>query len=150
MKNQRLRVSAYALIHDAGRILLCRLSREIPEWEGCWTLPGGGLEFGESPDVAVVREVEEETGLIIRPEGIAGINNLFIKRDYEEFQGIRIIYNVTVVGGELRHEASGTTDRCEWHQLDQLSELKIVELVEAGVNLLKNSCSNRATNDHKD
>lgn len=144
MKNQRLRVSAYALIHDAGRILLCRLSREIPEWEGCWTLPGGGLEFGENPDVAVVREVEEETGLIVRPEGIAGIDNLFIKRDYEEFQGIRILYNVTVVGGELRHEASGTTDRCEWHQLDRLSELKIVELVEAGVNLLKKPCSNQA------
>jgi 8-oxo-dGTP pyrophosphatase MutT (NUDIX family) len=91
-----------------------------------------------------VREVEEETGLIVRPEGIAGIDNLFIKRDYEEFQGIRILYNITVVGGELRHEASGTTDRCEWHQLDRLSELKIVELVEAGVNLLKKPCSNQA------
>ncbi|OGK09756.1 MAG: hypothetical protein A2W80_04335 [Candidatus Riflebacteria bacterium GWC2_50_8] len=137
MKNQRLRVSAYALIHDSERILLCRLSKELPEWEGCWTLPGGGLEFGESPDDAVVREVREETGLIIKQEGIAGIDNLFIKRDYEEFQGIRIIYNVKVVGGELQHEASGTTDRCEWHRLDQLSELKLVELVESGVNMLQ-------------
>jgi ADP-ribose pyrophosphatase YjhB (NUDIX family) len=143
MKNQRLRVAAYALIHDPGRILLCRLSREIPEWEGAWTLPGGGLEFGESPEVAVVREVREETGLIVRPEGIAGIDNLFINKDYEDFQGIRIIYNVTVLGGTLRHEASGTTDCCEWHQIDRLAELKTVELVEVGVNMLKNPCRNK-------
>lgn len=144
MKNQRLRVAAYALIHDAGRILLCRLSREIPEWEGHWTLPGGGLEFGESPDDAVVREVREETGLIVRITDIAGIDNLYIRRDSEDFQGIRIIYLVTVIGGELRHEVSGTTDRCEWHQLDRLSELKMVELVEAGVKMLKKSVTDRA------
>ena len=139
MKIQRLRVSAYALIHDSERILLCRLSKELPEWEGYWTLPGGGIEFGESPDDAVVREVREETGLIITPEGIVGIDNLSINRDSEHFQGIRIIYNVTVGGGELQHEVSGTTDRCEWHRLDRLAELKLVELVESGVNMLQKS-----------
>jgi len=137
MKAQRLRISAYALIHDDERILLCRISKELPEWEGVWTLPGGGLEFGESPDDSVVREVEEETGLIIRPDRVAGIDNLVVNRDYEDFQGIRIIYNVTVTGGELRHETSGTTDRCEWHRFDQLADLKMVELVEAAVKMLR-------------
>ena len=136
MKTQRLRISAYALIREEERMLLCRLSREIPEWEGCWTLPGGGLEFGESPDAAVVREVSEETGLIVRPDGIAGIDNLYLERDHEDFQGIRIMYYVTVVGGELRHELSGTTDRCEWHQFDRLCELKRVDLVDSGANRL--------------
>ncbi len=137
MKTQRLRISAYALIHDDERILLCRISKELPEWEGVWTLPGGGLEFGESPDASVIREVEEETGLLIKLEGIAGIDNLVVHRDHEDFQGIRIIYNATVTGGELRHETSGTTDRCEWHRFDQLSELKMVELVEAGVKMIR-------------
>ncbi|HNS10330.1 MAG TPA: NUDIX domain-containing protein [Candidatus Ozemobacteraceae bacterium] len=139
MKTQRLRISAYALINDQERILLCRISKELPEWEGVWTLPGGGLEFGESPDASVVREVEEETGLIIRPDRVAGIDNLLVSRDHEDFQGIRIIYNATVTGGELRHETSGTTDRCEWHRFDQLSQLKMVELVEAGVNMIRSN-----------
>jgi len=139
MKTQRLRISAYALINDQERILLCRISKELPEWEGVWTLPGGGLEFGESPDASVVREVEEETGLIIRPDRVAGIDNLVVSRDHEDFQGIRIIYNATVTGGELRHETSGTTDRCEWHRFDQLSQLKMVELVEAGVNMIRSN-----------
>jgi ADP-ribose pyrophosphatase YjhB (NUDIX family) len=136
MKSQRLRIAAYALIHDEEKILLCRISKELPEWEGSWTLPGGGIEFGESPEAAVVREVEEETGLKVRPDGIAGIDNLFIQRDHEEFHGLRIVYNATVTGGELRHEASGTTDLCEWHRFANLSELRLVELVESGINML--------------
>ncbi len=138
MKQQRLRVAAYALIHDEKRILLCRISKELPEWEGAWTLPGGGIEFGESPDAAVIREVAEETGLTVKLKGIAGIDNLFIRRDNEDFQGIRILYNVEVIGGELHHEPSGTTDRCEWHHFDRLHELQLVELVENAVKLIKN------------
>lgn len=136
MKAQRLRIAAYALIHNEEEILLCRISKELPEWEGSWTLPGGGLDFGEDPQAAVIREVEEETGLIVKPNGIAGIDSLVIQRDHEEFHGLRIIYDVTVTGGELRHEASGTTDLCEWHRFDRLSDLKLVELVESGVSML--------------
>lgn len=137
MKTQRLRIAAYALLHDNGRVLLCRLSKELPEWEGCWTLPGGGLEFGESPEEAVVREVEEETGLKIRVKNVAGIDSIVVKRDYEDFQGIRIIYHADITGGELRHELSGSTDRCDWHSLQPSPEIRMVELVETGLKLLK-------------
>ena len=73
MRPRRSRVSAYGLILDGDRILLCRLSKELPRWEGSWTLPGGGLEFGESPEAAMIREVEEETGLQVVARSIAGI-----------------------------------------------------------------------------
>jgi 8-oxo-dGTP diphosphatase len=133
MKCQRLRVSAYALLHQSNQILLCRLSKEVPRWEGLWTLPGGGLNFGESPEDAVVREVEEETGLRIEVRSVARIHSIFDVSSTDEFHGIRIIYRAEVIGGGLRSELSGSTDLCHWHRLHPGPEVSLVDLAEVGV-----------------
>ena len=43
---------------------------------GHWTLPGGGIDFGEDPEDAVVREFIEETGLTVKVRKLAGIDSL--------------------------------------------------------------------------
>lgn len=55
-----------AVVHDAeGRLLLIQRGHE--PHQGRWSLPGGRIEAGESPEEAVVREVFEETGLMVTP-----------------------------------------------------------------------------------
>ena len=130
------RVSAYGLLRDADRILLCRLSQGVAD-AGMWTLPGGGIEFGEHPEAAMIREVEEETGLFVTSSGFAGINSFRQDTPDRAFHGVRVIYHADVVGGNLRHEVEGTTDRCEWHRLDSLHHIAIVELVEAALPMLR-------------
>ena len=56
------RVAAYALILRDDRILLTRLASRISADEK-WHLPGGGVDHGENPRDALVREIREETGL---------------------------------------------------------------------------------------
>jgi 8-oxo-dGTP diphosphatase len=60
-----------AVIHDRrGRLLLIRRGQE--PGRGLWSVPGGRVEPGETDHEAVVREVEEETGLTVRPGRLVG------------------------------------------------------------------------------
>src|ERR1700686_3317294 len=63
-----LAVSA-AIFRD-GRVLIVRRAR--PPAHGLYTLPGGGVELGETLEEAVIREVREETGLEVEPVALAG------------------------------------------------------------------------------
>ena len=62
----RKRAISQMLVRDPdGRVLLCQLT-----YKRDWDLPGGVVEVGESPLLAVQREVEEELGLDIEPGGL--------------------------------------------------------------------------------
>lgn len=86
------------------------------EFPGLWGLPGGGVEQGEHPDDAVVREFAEETGLTVRAAGLhavlADVARLPSSGDLEHTD--RLIYDIVPTGGALCPEAAGTTDRVEW------------------------------------
>ena len=135
-KSQVTRIAAYGLVIDIGQVLLCRISNDLPH-AGMWTLPGGGLEFGEHPEVGMVREVEEETGLVVAPTGLAGIDSISGEVPERSFHSIRVIYYTEVRGGTLRSEAEGSTDLCDWHPIDTLDSLGIVDLVEAALPMIR-------------
>ncbi|MGB0372573.1 MAG: NUDIX domain-containing protein [Opitutales bacterium] len=132
MKSQRQRIAAYALLHQEGKILLCRLTEETG-WPGYWGLPGGGLEFGESPEEAMKREVYEETGLRVIRYSLETIDNLYDVNDGSEFHAIRIIYRVTEFVGTLRNEIAGSTDMCAWQPLHASEGIELVDLAQVGV-----------------
>jgi 8-oxo-dGTP diphosphatase len=60
-----------ALAYDAaGRLLLVQRANE--PGRGLWSLPGGRVEPGEDDAAALVREMAEETGLVVEPDGLVG------------------------------------------------------------------------------
>ena len=137
--NRRTRIGSYSLCLDEdGRMLLARLSA-LEVDVGAWTMPGGGINFGEHPDAAAVRELEEETGLIGEIDDVAGIfshvyrQSTFTGGDDLHFLGI--IYRMRIVGGELRDEVDGTTDTCAWLSRAELEGIRLVELAVFGVKI---------------
>lgn len=134
------RVAAYALCIDDGRLLLARLAAgELAV--GQWTLPGGGLDFGEAPAGAVLRELGEETGLSGEIIGLADVLS-WSRRSMQvgdgvdgEFHAIQIVYRVRVTGGALRDEPDGSTDAARWFSREELAGLPLVDLAREGARL---------------
>jgi len=70
MPDQRIPCVGAIITDPAGRLLLIKRGHE-PE-AGRWSLPGGRIEPGESDEQALVREVREETGLVVTPGRLVG------------------------------------------------------------------------------
>ena len=126
----RVRIAASALACHDGQLLLARIADGYPS-AGAWTLPGGGLEFGESPEDAMHRELGEETGLTGTIEDLIGINSIVLdptaKRP-EPLHGIRIVFRVDC-RGEPTTEIEGSTDLARWIPMGSLRDLVLVDLV---------------------
>ena len=138
VERERTRIAAYALATDAdGRILLCRTAPGIVP-EPVWVLPGGGLDFGESPERAVVRELGEETGLTGEVKALLDVHDQVIERpaEAERVHAIRIIYRVDVSGGDLRDEPEGSTDRCAWVTRQEAASLHLSDLARRALALI--------------
>lgn len=133
-----LRVAAYAVIERRGKILLTHWRRG--HLHG-WTLPGGGLEAGEDPKDAVVREVLEETGLDARVGRLLGVDSRVMVREEvpegtdPELHTIRIVYRASVQDGPLQNEVDGSSDEARWVSLKDLNSLKTLSLVQTGLRM---------------
>lgn len=130
-----LRVAAYAVVtDDDGRVLLALWNEgRTPSW----TMPGGGIEPGEDPADAAVREVREETGFDVELDGLLGIHSYVVPAERRlsstrrPLQALRIVYRAHIVGGELRFEQNGSTDRAEWidvHAVDRIEHVHLVDV----------------------
>lgn len=130
------RVSAYAVCVEDGRLLLARIAPGYTVgFDGWWTLPGGGIEHGEDPRDAAVRELAEETGLIGEVVELLDVDSwhtTFTNRigEPEDYHGIRILYGCRVVGGELRNEVDGSTDECRWFSKSELPAHRLADIAE--------------------
>ncbi|MFZ3452542.1 NUDIX hydrolase [Arthrobacter sp. 7Tela_A1] len=138
-KNFDVRIGAYAVVIRNGSILLAHWNQH---GNSAWTLPGGGLEFGEDAPTAAVREVAEETGYSVELAGLLGVDSHFVppaKRMHGEgrmLHALRIVYRAEVTGGSLASETSGSTDQAAWFPLDEVPSLERVGLVDVALEML--------------
>jgi len=129
-------VGVGAVVVDQGRVLLVRRGTE--PLKGHWSIPGGLVELGERLLDAIVREIAEETGLVVEPVELIEL----LDRIHREAERVRYHYVIAdylcrVVGGAL-HAASDADavrwiERAEWLEPGALGlDPVAVRVIEAG------------------
>jgi len=137
MSSRRTRLAAYLVARNDGRLVLTRIASGFPG-AGAWTLPGGGVEWGEHPEDALRREVYEESGLRFDVPEFVGIDS----RVYDEnehhpaMHAVRLVYTAELSGVPTVTERDGSVDAAKWIERDDLSAVRIVDLVSSALELL--------------
>jgi 8-oxo-dGTP diphosphatase len=127
MSKQHTSVRAYGiLVHDESVLLVRSSSNQINP--PLWWLPGGGIDFGESPEETLLREFHEETGLAIKDPILFDVASDVRRRpNGDRIHTVRVLYTVSLDGGELRDEVTGTTDQAQWFKLQGLDQVNVAE-----------------------
>ena len=97
-------VAAVALIDRDGRVLLAQRP-EGKSMAGLWEFPGGKVETGETPEVALIRELEEELGINTWESCLAPLT--FASHSYDDFHLLMPLFAPAASGKERRNRAKG-------------------------------------------
>jgi ADP-ribose pyrophosphatase YjhB (NUDIX family) len=125
------RAAVGAVVLDGENVLLVR--RGQPPGAGKWSVPGGLLDLGERLEDAVVREVEEESGLRVQVLGLCGVLDRIIPGDRADQRGepairyhwVIVDYVAAVLSGTLR--AGSDAAEARWVPIAQIDRYDMTE-----------------------
>ena len=114
-RTEKVEFTNMCMVYDGNRVLV--IDRKKQDWPGV-TFPGGHVELGESFTDAVIREVQEETGLNIRFPQLCGIKDWW----EDQCRYVVLLYKTTHFEGELRSSSEGEV---WWENIANLPNLKL-------------------------
>lgn len=115
-RTETVELTVLCLIHRDDKLLL--QNRRKKDWDG-WTLPGGHIEKGESIVDTVIREMQEETGLMIHSPKLCGIKQF----PTENGRYLVFLFRTENFSGEVRSSDEG---EMRWISRSELSDFNTV------------------------
>ncbi len=110
-----------AIISEKGKILL--IKRGHFPFRNTWALPGGHIEEGETEEIAVIREVKEESGLDFKPKYFGSYEDLFEEVGF--FAYTSVFSGVHTGEVSINNANEGEILDAKWFKLDELTDIKI-------------------------
>ena len=125
------RPSVYAVIIKDNRIFLSK------QWDG-YDFPGGGIELGETAEEALIREVNEETGMDVRVGNLVTCETSFFKMHSsgQYVHSLLLYYLCDIIGGQISTALQDESekqymDAPEWVNLEGIDHVKFYNSVDS-------------------
>lgn len=118
-----------ALITNGKQLLLVKKSADDPHHPNEWEIPGGRIEFGESLEAHIKREIMEEVGLDIVIGKPFGMWTWIMKKGNDNIQVIAVASICTVSDGNVTNKNQVSDDflsQIEWVDYDKVLNLPII------------------------
>ena len=119
-------IGAYGIITKDNKIALIRKARG--GYKGKLDLPGGGIEHTETPEEALIRELQEEAGVTVTNYELFGVPSSNIlwqmtEEIKEDLHHIGIIYKVEIKEKNVKEEPDGIdSEGCNWYDINELDK----------------------------
>ena len=131
------RLSVYGAATRQGQILLIRHAPHVPSGRK-WSLPGGGVDWGETLHTALHREVWEEAGLTCEIGEMALEYGFKVKKEQNDLFVHQVVFHIEVSNEEPRViEVEGSTEHVEWVSFDDALLLPLVTVARKALDLVR-------------
>ena len=111
------------IVNSEGKVLLMKRGLKARNERGKWQIPGGGLEFGESFEDAIRREVKEELGIDIKLTKMLDVSNQILLEERQHW--VSPIFLCSVLDGEPRILEPEKCDQIGWYTLKEIDALDL-------------------------
>lgn len=95
------------ILDESGRIYMQRRHDPESPAHDFWEFPGGGIEFGETPEQALVREVKEESGYEVQ---VIRLLPKIYSNVWSEVEVLLVAYECRITGGEFKTQETEVSE----------------------------------------
>ena len=112
-----------AIRREDGRFFLAKRGAKVRNEVGVWEFPGGGLEFGETLEAAIIRETEEEYGMQIKVNELVGVSDCILAEEGQHW--VSVGYLCSLNSGEPRIREPDKCTEIGWFTLEEIGRMSL-------------------------
>lgn len=123
------------IFNDSGKVFLAKRGKDARNESGTWEFPGGGVEFGDTLENTIVREMKEEFAIDIEVKELLGVNDHLIPEEKQHW--VSPAYICKIIKGTPVIQEPNKIDEIGWFKLSEIEKMPLSLVSQSNLKSLK-------------